>query len=106
MKYGQYVQLEIKWEYLHVIYAVLSLIKQFVPSTNTDFQKIFHAVEGALKKKIIFEQEAKRFHLCSKCYKEIDTAKDEYKHTQFESGYEIWQHAVCPAVNHGKGYEQ
>jgi len=105
LKYGTGVTIEIKWEHLHVMYAVLALIKQFAPESNTQFYAIYHAVEGALRKKVILEAEAKRFKLCSKCCREIDTEKDKYHHTQFESGYEIWTHQDCPPTNQGKGYQ-
>jgi len=103
---GTKVTLEIEWKYLHVIYAVLSLVKQFVPSSNKQFYAIFYAVQEDLKAKVMLEAEAKRFHLCAKCFKEIDTEKDKYHHTQFESGYEVYSHQECPPTNMGKGYTQ
>lgn len=106
LKKGYFLQLQIDWKYLHVMYAVLSLIKQSVSGTNKDFDTIYNEVEASLRNKIKMETEAKRFHLCCKCFKEIDVDKDEFKHTQFESGYEIYQHKVCPSPNTNKGYEQ
>lgn len=105
LKKGHFLQLQIDWKYLHVMYAVLSLIKQFVGSDNKEFYRIYNEVEASLRNKIKMETEAKRFHFCCKCFKEIDVDKDEFKHTQFESGYEIYQHNTCPPINKGEGYE-
>ncbi len=105
LKKGYFLQIQIDWKFLHVMYAVLSLIKQNISGENKEFAIIYFEVETALREKIKREKEAERFHLCAKCFKEIDTEKDKYHHTVFESGYEIYSHQVCPAVNKGKGYD-
>lgn len=105
MKFREEVVITIQWKYLHVIYALLSLIKQFVTQDNRDFYRIFNSVESELRKKIVREAEADRFKLCHRCCKEIDTKKDRFQHTQF-SDYEMYQHQECPPINQGKGYEK
>lgn len=103
---GTKVVIEIEWAFLHVIYAVLSLIKQFVPSSNTNFYTIFRVVESDLKERVRLTAEANRIHLCERCLKEIDTTKDEYERRVFESGYEQYIHTSCPATNTKGGYFQ
>lgn len=95
-----------KPEELHIIFAVLSYLrKEWVSSDATAFLRVFAQVEKDFRAKIEREEVAKRFHLCCKCFKEIDTEKDKYHHTQFESGYEVYSHQECPPVNMGKGYQ-
>lgn len=105
IKWGESFKFEIGWQYLHIIYGVMSFLANFIPK-NDEFHKYFKQVEYALKRKIMFEEEAKRFHLCERCFKEIDTKTDKFEHRIFESGYEQYWHQECPAVNKGKGYEQ
>lgn len=95
-----------KPEELHIIFAVLSYLqKNWVANDATAFLAIYAEVEKDFRRKIEGEEIAKRFKLCCKCFKEIDTVKDKYHHTQFESGYEVWSHQECPPVNMGKGYQ-
>lgn len=103
IKWGEYFKIEIDWKFLHIIYGMMNFLANFIPR-NDDFHKYFKQVEHALKKKIMFQEEAKRFHICQKCWKEIDITKDKFQHTVFESGYEMYFHQECPAVNQGKGY--
>lgn len=105
MKYKESVTIEVSWKYLHVIYALLALIKQFTAKDNTNFFRIYSVVEADLRKKIIQEAEAKSFQLCERCFKEIDTRTERYHHQVFESGYEQYWHIECPPINKGKGYE-
>ena len=90
-------------------YHLAEIVKQCGGKTSADTLRltaILADMEFTLKQRILQNQQARRFHLCCKCFKEIDTEKDKYHHTQFESGYEVWSHQDCPAVNTGKGYEQ
>lgn len=103
---GKGMVLGFKPEELHIIFAVLSYLrKEWIASDATAFLRVFAQVEKDFRAKIEREAEAKRFHLCCKCFKEIDTEKDKYHHTQFESGYEVYSHQVCPPTNTGKGYQ-
>jgi hypothetical protein len=96
-----------KPEELHIVFGVLSyLVKNWVAVDATAFYAVYHKVEADLREKLLREETAKRYKLCCKCFKEIDTEKDKYHHTQFESGYEVWSHQECPPTNVGKGYEQ
>ena len=104
IKWGEYIKLEIPWNLLHIIYGVMSFLANFIPR-HDDFHKYHKQVEHALKKKIMFEEEAKRFHVCERCFKEIDTRVEKFEHRVFESGYEQFYHQVCPIVNKGEGYE-
>lgn len=104
IEWGKSFKFEIGWQHLHIIYGVMAFLANFIPKDD-DFHKYLKQVESALRKKIIFQEEAKRFHICQKCWKEIDTQKDKFQHNVFESGYEIYQHTECPAVNTNKGYE-
>ncbi len=105
IEFGKSFRMELDWKHLHIIYAVMVLIAKFTPQDD-EFHKYVKQVEQILKRKIMFEEEAKKFRLCAKCFKEIDITKDKYKHTMFESGYEVWQHDLCPSINTNKGYEQ
>lgn len=104
IKWGEYVKIELPWNLLHLIYGVMSFLSNFVPRGD-QFHQYHKQVELALKKKIIFEEEAKRFHICERCFKEIDLRNDKFEHRVFESGYEQYWHQECPAINKGKGYE-
>lgn len=106
LKWGVSLKLEIPWGMLHIIYGVMSFLANFIPS-HDQFHVYRKHVEAALRKKILFEEEAKRFHVCERCWKEIDMRKDfeNFEVEKFESGYERYIHKQCPAVNHGKGYE-
>lgn len=106
MKFGEEVAIVVKWKYLHVIYGLLSFIKQFVDESNRDFFRIFNSVESELRKKIVREAEAERFKLCVRCCREIDTKTTRFKHTSFDSGYETFQHIECPPTNTSAGYER
>lgn len=88
---GKCLQLELDWEYLHVIFALLSLIKQYTASGNKEFEEIFFYVESELRKKVKMEAEAERYRICYKCGREIDTKKSIFKREQYESGFETYQ---------------
>jgi hypothetical protein len=104
IKWGEYLKVEIPWQHLHIVYGLMSFLSNFIPK-NDQFHHYFKRVEHELRKKIIFQEEAKRFRMCERCFKEIDTSKDKFEHRVFESGYEQFFHQECPAINKGKGYE-
>lgn len=94
-----------KPEELHIVYAVLSYLRrEWVASDARAFLAVYAQVEKDFRAKIEREEMARRFKLCCKCFKEIDTEKDKYHHTQFESGYEVYSHQECPPINQGDGY--
>lgn len=104
---GKGMVIGFKPEELHIIFAILSYLrKQWVAKDETAFFAVYAQVEKDFRAKLEGEEIARRFRLCAKCFKEIDTEKDKYHHTQFESGYEIWSHQECPPINQGKGYTQ
>ncbi len=93
---------------LMVAYSMLSKVMDTIGGQTPQDDNRLHAIladmEMEIKKRVMAQKKAERFHLCMKCCKEIDTEKDKYVHHQFDSGYETYQHQVCPPINQGEGY--
>lgn len=88
-----------KPEELHIILAVLSyLLKNWVPSDAHAFNAVYRRVESDFRHKLEKDEMARRYKLCIKCCREIDTDTDKYTHHQFDSGFETYQHQACPPL--------
>lgn len=108
-KFQKGLKLELEWEHLEQIYAIMAYIAKH--TKDHQFHQDFKIVEENYKQLLFIQQvqeEAKRIHVCEKCWKEIDMRKDfdNLDTETFESGYERYVHKVCPTTNKGKGYEQ
>jgi hypothetical protein len=57
-----------------------------------------------IKRRVEEERMARRYHLCLKCCKEVDTEVDEYQKFTSTTGTTLYCHQTCPPVNTREGY--
>lgn len=86
---------------------VLGVIENYGGKTQRDLLQLV-AIKADMEYEMAVrakrKADAERYHLCCKCFKEVDTRKDEFHHSVFPTGDSIWFHTECPPVNEGEGY--
>lgn len=65
---------------------------------------IHHDMMQVVRRKIEEMKVAGRYHLCCKCYKEVDVEKDKYHSVSFPTGVTVYHHQECPPTNTGGIY--
>jgi hypothetical protein len=75
------------------------------PDMNRLFA-IHHDMMQVVARKVEEKQCVGRYHLCCKCFKEVDVEKDKYQCASFPNGVTVYSHQLCPPINTGGLYHE